>query len=286
MCSVLRAWPYKKYNIMTLGELDNLLSADRETEHLEFKDCRGGAFSVLGDNGNNRKSILGYCVALGNEGGGKLIFGVKDEINPATGKRDIVGTNAIPNIQSVKEKIFQIAKIRIEVEELQTSNGKVQIVYIPSRRIGDVLRFNGCPLMRSGENLVDMDNGTLMRMLNEGRNDSSAQICEGATLDDLDPEAILKARKEYKEKYPKQAAEVDAWDDITFLNKAKITKQGRITKTAIILLGKSESDHFLNPAIAKITWILKDEKNNERDYEHFSPPFLINSENLAVRFVI
>jgi len=266
---------------MTLGELDNLLSADRETEHLEFKDCRGGAFSVLGDNGNNRKSILGYCVALGNEGGGKLIFGVKDEINPATGKRDIVGTNAIPNIQSVKEKIFQIAKIRIEVEELQTSNGKVQIVYIPSRRIGDVLRFNGCPLMRSGENLVDMDNGTLMRMLNEGRNDSSAQICEGATLDDLDPEAILKARKEYKEKYPKQAAEVDAWDDITFLNKAKITKQGRITKTAIILLGKSESDHFLNPAIAKITWILKDEKNNERDYEHFSPPFLINSEKLS-----
>jgi ATP-dependent DNA helicase RecG len=45
---------------------------------------------------------------------------------------------------------------------------------------------------------------------------------------------------------------------------------------AILLLGKSESDHYLNPAQAKISWILKDKDNVEKDYEHFSCPFILS----------
>lgn len=67
------------------------------------------------------------------------------------------------------------------------------------------------------------------------------------------------------------ADEVDKWDDITFLNKAKITISGEITRTAILLLGKNESEHFLSPAIAKITWVLKGEDSFDKDYEHFGP---------------
>lgn len=44
------------------------------------------------------------------------------------------------------------------------------------------------------------------------------------------------------------------------------------------------------PAIAHITWVLRDERNIEKDYQHFGPPFLIASEqvrgkirNLTVR---
>ena len=78
-----------------------------------------------------------------------------------------------------------------------------------------------------------------------------------------------------KKKYPQKSADVDTWDDIAFLNKAKIAIQGKITRTAIILLGKEEAEHFLTPSIAKISWILKDERKTEKDYEHFSPPFLL-----------
>jgi len=45
---------------MASRELDNLLSADRETEHLEFKECQGETFSVSGAGGRKRRSILGY----------------------------------------------------------------------------------------------------------------------------------------------------------------------------------------------------------------------------------
>lgn len=29
-----------------------------------------------------------------------------------------------------------------------------------------------------------------------------------------------------------------------------------------------------------MSWILKDENNSEKDYEHFGPPFLLNTDNL------
>lgn len=51
----------------------------------------------------------------------------------------------------------------------------------------------------------------------------------------------------------------------------------------MLLLGKPESDHYLAPAVAKMTWILKDEDNIERDYEHFGPPFILNSNELFAK---
>jgi len=104
-----------------------------------------------------------------------------------------------------------------------------------------------------------------------------------ATIDDLDGEAIAKARENYKNKFPEKAKEVDAWDDITFLNKAKVTSKGRITRTAIILLGKSESEHLVSPADVKIRWILKDAKGNERDYHIESCPFLLAVDKIYAK---
>lgn len=78
------------------------------------------------------------------------------------------------------------------------------------------------------------------------KEDWSAQLLPGASLDDLDPEALVFARQEYAKKQPRLAAEAKQWDDRTFLNKAKLCVQGKITRTAIILLGRSEAEHFLS----------------------------------------
>jgi ATP-dependent DNA helicase RecG len=106
-------------------------------------------------------------------------------------------------------------------------------------------------------------------------NDWSVAIVEGATHADLDETAIGKAREVFKNKFPDKAAEADEWDDVQFLNKAKITVGGKITRTAILLLGKEESEHFLSPADPKIRWILKDANNIEKDYAIVSCPFLL-----------
>jgi len=139
------------------------------------------------------------------------------------------------------------------------------------------------PWQRVENSLVRMRPEREQAILNEplsSIDDWSAEICQEATITDLSDEAIAKARGNYKSKFPEQAADVDGWDNITFLNKAKITKRGKITNAAIVLLGKPEAEHFINPALAKIRWILKDKDNIEKDYVVLSCPFLLNAEGI------
>ena len=67
--------------------------------------------------------------------------------------------------------------------------------------------------------------------------------------------------------------EIAGWDTTTFLDRAKLTVNGKITRAAIILLGKPEASYHLLPGIAQIVWKLDAE---EKAYEHFGPPFLTN----------
>jgi ATP-dependent DNA helicase RecG len=58
------------------------------------------------------------------------------------------------------------------------------------------------------------------------------------------------------------------------------------------LLGKSESEHYIQPAQIKVSWFLRDEKNNDIDYQHFGAPLLLSIDgiygkirNLRYRFM-
>ena len=80
---------------------------------------------------------------------------------------------------------------------------------------------------------------------------------------------------EFKKRYPLKADEVDTWDDITFLNKSHFTIKGKITRTALIILGNEESAHLLSPAVCQIRWSLKSSRNENIDYEIFNIPMLL-----------
>jgi ATP-dependent DNA helicase RecG len=108
-------------------------------------------------------------------------------------------------------------------------------------------------------------------------------VCEAATLADLDPQAVGKAREQFAVKNPDQESAVAGWDDVTFLNKARVLKQGAVTYAALLLLGCSESASLLSPAVAKISWILKDAQNRELDYQHFGPPLLLQVDRVLAR---
>jgi ATP-dependent DNA helicase RecG len=147
---------------------------------------------------------------------------------------------------------------------------------IPAAPQGIPVAFEGFYYGRLNESLVALNIEKIDRIRNQviGK-DWSKNIIPEATIDDLDKEAILKAREQFKLKHPVLKDEVDTWDDITFLNKAKVTLNGKITNTAVLLLGKDESNHFVSPAIAQITWVLKDAPEG---YEHFHTPFILTVE--------
>lgn len=146
------------------------------------------------------------------------------------------------------------------------------------------VQFYGKAYIRDGTSKTDLSRyPEKQRRLWNLRVDWSAQICERASLADLDDGALAKAGEEYVQKYPTKVVEVADWDNETFLNKAKATIQGRITNTALLLLGKPESSTLLNPTVARISWLLKNERNEELDYQHFDPPFLLAGDRILAR---
>ena len=233
-----------------LNELRNLPA---ETEVFEFKEAR---------NNYDLNKLGKYFSALSNEANLKgrhnawLIFGIKDK------GRTIVGSwfrQSRKDLDSLKGELANKTTNRItfiEIHELHLPEGRVLMFEIPAAPKGVPIAFDGHYYGRDGEELSPLNLEEIERIRNQAANDWSAVIVPDATIDDLDPTAIEKARENYKNKFPEQAKDVDRWDDITFLNKAKVIQKGKITRAAIILLGKSESEHFITPAEAKIRWLL------------------------------
>ena len=52
---------------------------------------------------------------------------------------------------------------------------------------------------------------------------------------------------------------------------------------ALLLLGQPEASALLVPAVAQISWVLKDAHNRELDCEHIDPPFLLAGDHLLQR---
>ena len=234
--------------------LEELRSLPSETEWIEFKKARinfdsrklGKYFSALGNEANLKSEACGW-----------LIFGVEDKT------RKIVGTHYRSNrsnLDRLKSEIANKTTNRItfiEIHELLLPEGRVIMFQIPAAPQGIPIAWEGHYYGRDGESISALNIQEIEQIRNQTRDyDWSAQICRNATLDDLDPAAIQFARKQYKEKHPGQAEELDQWDDLALLNKAKVCISGQITHTALALLGKEESGHFLSPAIAQLTWVI------------------------------
>lgn len=154
---------------------------------------------------------------------------------------------------------------------------------IPAAPKGIPIACNGHHYARNGESLVALSLTKLDELRGQaGTDDWSAAICPAATLDDLDNAALRRARDIFAGKFADRIPEATmrGWDDATFLDQAKLTIRGNITRAALLLVGRRESTHLLNPWVAEISWKLEGE---EQDYEHFHPPFLLETSRLYQR---
>lgn len=217
--------------------------------------------------------------------GGHLVIGVEDNTLEITGIDDFHNYTPEKIVLKILEQTPNLSSEGFYVESLTSTDTSkiVWVFHIPRHQPRKPILAHNKPWQRVEDSLVRMRSEREQSILNEpltNIDDWSAVVCPEAKIDALSGEAILKARENYKNKFPEQVPEVDQWDDITFLNKVKLTIRGQITRTAILLLGKPESEHFINPAIAKIRWILKDKDNIEKDYTILSCPLLLNADEI------
>ncbi|HRX28867.1 MAG TPA: putative DNA binding domain-containing protein [Saprospiraceae bacterium] len=258
--------------------LNNLLSLTTENEVVEFKEAK---------NQFDKNKLGQYFSALSNEANLKgkpnawMVLGVRND-------KSVVGTSI--NDHQINEYKAEMANHTspklsfIDVHSVKYKGLDVLLFEIPAAPQGTAVSWKGHRYGRDGESLGGLNDYELKQIQSQiEKADWSVQIIEHATLDDLSTEAITMARKQFTEKNPKLKEEIHTWDNATFLNKAKVCINGKITNTAILLLGKPESEHFISPATAKISWILKDRDNIEKDYEHFTCPLLLEVENVKAK---
>ncbi len=260
--------------------IDRLRALPTETEWLEFKRNRYES-QQLGE----YLSALANAACLSGQPRGYLVFGIDNATH------DVVGTDFDPYATKGKGNQdllpWLAAGLRpntgFEPHVIAHRDGRVVLFEIGPAN-GEPVGFYGTPYIRVGTSKTELGKHTeKARALWTRGSDWSAEVSATASLADLDPYAVAKAREQFAVKHPGQAASITGWDDATFLNKARVLKQGAVTNTALLLLGRPESVALLSPAVAKISWILKDANNRELDYEHFGPPFLLVGDRLLKR---
>lgn len=261
----------------TLEALLSRLIARWEGEVVEFKqagkdydtDKIGRYFSAMANEANLR-----------SEDGAWLVFGVDN----AT--RTVVGTDYRPEaerLQSLKIQISSDTEPSItlrDIHELQTAQGRVLLLEIPAAPQGMPIAWKGHYYARAGESLTHLGLDKLDELRGQvGAADWTAQQVPGATLADLDTTALTKSRESFAMKYANRfsADEVASWPDAVFLDRARLTQNGHITRATLLLLGKSESAYRLSPHPAQMTLKLE---GTEQAYMHFTPPFLLTTTEL------
>ena len=267
-------------NLDLTALVDRLRKEPRETEWLEFKRDHWEPH-VIGE----YLSALANAACISGKPNGYLVFGVEDSTHKVVGTSfDPVSTKGkgnqdLPIWLSTKLK----PNVGFLIHEVAHPGGRVVLIEI-NRAWSRPVLFDGKGYIRIGTSKTDLErHPDRARAIWNSQSDWSAEVVQGATIRDLEPKALRKARSEFATKHPRQADEVGRWDDATFLNKAKLTRQGRITKAALLLVGKPESTSFLSPSVARVSWFLKDARNRELDYEHFDPPFILQVNRILKR---
>lgn len=244
-----------------------------ENEIIEFKEARSNySFNDIGK----------YFSALSNEANLRglqeawLVFGISDE-------KEIVGTEFRKQggLHNLKKEIVNGTNERLtfmEIYELTMNKCRIIAFQIPPAIRGIPTTWQGAAYAREHESVSPLPMNKVDLIRSQIGMDWSKEIVKEASIEDLDEEAIKRARELFskRQKDRKKAQEIlKKLSDIEVLNKAGITIKGEITRTALLLLGKSESSYFFDGFIPRLTWTLFNADNTVKTYEHFDMPLLL-----------
>lgn len=271
---------------MTENELQQYLLHEYPQENAK---CEWKEFKSLKNSfcGNERDDVISYVSAIANMEGGFLVVGVHDKTLEIVGS-DTYNYDRQKAVLRLTERCTNLSSEGLEIEEFITEDTQktVWVIHVPKHQPKRPVYAHNKAWQRIEDSLVELTSERLNTILSENlaEDDWSAGIIPGATIEDLDPKAIHKAREKYVELFPKKESEVASWDDAKFLNKTGFTVKGEVTRAAIIILGRKESEIFLTPSVCKIRYRRKKEIGGEDvDFEIFNIPMILAVEELGHR---
>lgn len=277
-------------------QLEALRGLPTETEWLEFKEAKN-SFAV-DDLGRYVSALANEANFLGREAGW-LVFGVKNTVNPATGLRPVVGSRFALTATDRNEIKRQIAAHTspplglsdpLEVWHPDCSEGsRVLLWRIPPAPRGMPIAWKGHYYGRAGEALGALS----LNKLDAIRAQSALQDWSAVLASDdwnlLDPAAVARARELYARRHASQAhllARMHRQSDAEWLHGLRLAVHGRLTRAALVLLGKPEAASHLDGPTPRISWVLNNHKGDIQTHEHFDLPLLLGIDALVARLRI
>ena len=265
--------------------LDDFRGLPAETAWLEFKENMADPVRIA-----KYISALSNMAAYYGRNAGYLVWGVDDathEIKGTDFDKDVVKAGTHQD-QPLELWLRLVIKPQTSYEFFPfESDGKKIVILEVDAAYRQPVTYQGQGWARIGNALTEMskDPKIAAAIYRTTGTDWSAETLPAAKVNDLDPAALTAAREMFADKHKDDvfAAEIPNWDDITFLNKAKLAIDGKLTRAAILLLGKSEKAHLLSPSVARLTWHLKDTDENTLDYKHFDCPLILAVDQILHR---
>lgn len=269
---------YMIYTDVQLKEKITCLINEFESEVVEFKEAKtnysfneiGKYFSAL----SNEANIRGFQEAW-------LVFGISND-------KKFTGTEFRKQggLQNLKKELVNGTNERLtflEIYEVYMHKCRIIAFQIPPAIRGIPTTWQGAAYAREHESVCPLPMNKVDLIRSQIGMDWSKEIVKEASLDDLDPTAVQKARELFSKRQSdrRKAQEIlSQLSDVEVLNKAGITIKGEITRTALLLLGKSEASYFFDGFIPRITWTLYNADNSVKAYEHFDMPLLLAVDNV------
>lgn len=263
--------------------LDRLI-ANWEDEVVEFK---------IGNKNSSADEIGRYFSALSNEANLRgadcawLVFGVDNKTHAVPGSEYPCDVNSLNKSGGLKAQIVEgtggLSFAGVHVLSRGT-NSNVIFFQIPAAPQGMPVPWKRHYFARAGENLVALGLEKLDAIRGQGLTlDWTAQTVDGVTVDCLDSDALTLARSKFADKHSRTVSpeDVTGWTTEAFLDKLHLLRNGKLTRAAILLLGKSSTAaDVLSPYSPQLVWKLVGE---ECANDIFYPPFILATTELYSR---
>lgn len=231
------------------------LNEGDETEHLEAKSVSSGSIG---------SSIYETICAMSNEpglDGGTILLGVEREQMNLFPQYVPVGIGPDPDKISADLATGCATKfnvpVRVDISREQFGSSTVVRVDVPELTAGQKpVYFKGQGLPRGAFRRIGTtdqrctDDDLIAFFQSKAQDAYDSSVFEGASLDDIDPEAVESYRRSRIEANP--SAEELNWSDNDLLHAlGAITKRGfdyAVTATGLLVFGRSSSLRRLSPA--------------------------------------
>lgn len=177
-------------------------------------------------------------------------------------------------VGELQSAIYKALGIRVQTVEYFENSKRVLVIEVPSRPVGRLLKFEGVALMRVGEELLEMSDARMFKILSEQEPDYSAKICDGLTIDDLDEKAVSVMKYRYAQKNGNPLFET--LPDVQVLSDLGLMDNGKLNYAALVLVGKSSAIKKFLPQNNVVIEYRKDPASIQYDdREEFQLPLFI-----------